>query len=114
MWYLRMPLMLIALLAGMNAWLYTYDIRIGAVVSIFVIIYSVCAVVSYFYSKTRHVQEMVDFAADYAQVQKQLIKDLELPYGLMDKTGRIMWMNKEMERVIAADGFKYIFTLYFA
>lgn len=112
MWYLRMPLMLIALLAGMNAWLYTYDIRIGAVVSIFVIIYSVCAVVSYFYSKTRHVQEMVDFAADYAQVQKQLIKDLELPYGLMDKTGRIMWMNKEMERVIAADGFKYIFTLF--
>lgn len=112
MWYLRMPLMLIALLAGMNAWLYTYDIRIGALVSIFVIIYSVCAVVSYFYSKTRHVQEMVDFAADYAQVQKQLIKDLELPYGLMDKTGRIMWMNKEMERVIAADGFKYIFTLF--
>lgn len=112
LWYLRMPLMLIALLVGMNAWLYTCDIRAGAVVSGFVLVYSICAFAFYFYCKSRHVQEMVEFAADYAQVQKQLIKDLELPYGLMDNTGRIMWMNREMERVIAGDGFKYIFTLF--
>lgn len=111
-WYLRVPLMLIAFLAGLNAWFYTYDIHLGVVISSFVLIYSVAAIIMYFYCKSRHIQEMVEFATGYAQVQKQLIKDLELPYGLMDKSGRIIWMNTELGRVIDDSGFKYIFTLF--
>lgn len=111
-WYLRMPLILIAFLACMNAWIYTYDIKMGIVVSGFVVLYSIIAVVMYFYCNSKRIQDMVLFAADYAQVQKQLIKYLELPYGLMDRTGRVMWMNSELERVIGDSSFKYIFTLF--
>lgn len=111
-WYLRMPLILIAFLAGMNAWIYAYDIKMGIIISGFVVLYSIIAIIMYFYCNSVRIQEMVMFAADYAHVQKQLIKYLELPYGLMDRTGRIMWMNSELERIIADNSFKYIFTLF--
>ncbi|MDE6251218.1 MAG: DHH family phosphoesterase [Lachnospiraceae bacterium] len=111
-WYLRMPLILIAFLACMNAWIYTYDIKMGIAVSGFVVLYSIIAIIMYFYCNSKRIQDMVLFAADFAQVQKQLIKYLELPYGLMDRTGRIMWMNSELERIIGDNNFKYIFTLF--
>ncbi|MDE6233926.1 MAG: hypothetical protein K2M60_11370, partial [Lachnospiraceae bacterium] len=85
-WYLRMPLILIAFLACMNAWIYTYDIKMGIAVSGFVVLYSIIAIIMYFYCNSKRIQDMVLFAADFAQVQKQLIKYLELPYGLMDRT----------------------------
>ena len=111
-WYLRMPLILIAFFACMNAWIYTYDIKMGIAVSGFVVLYSIIAIIMYFYCNSKRIQDMVLFAADFAQVQKQLIKYLELPYGLMDRTGRIMWMNSELERIIGDNNFKYIFTLF--
>lgn len=112
LWYFRMPLILIAFLVGINVWIYTYDIKTGLIVSSLVAVYSIAAVIMYFYCNSRRIKDMMEFAADYAQVQKQLIKYLELPYGLMDRNGRIMWMNSEMERVIEDNGFKYIFSLF--
>lgn len=111
-WYLRMPLIFIVFLVCFNAWIYTYDIKKGLVVSGLVVLYSIIAIILYFYCNSKRVQDMVLFAADYAQVQKQLIKYLKLPYGLMDRTGKIMWMNIELERIIADNSFKYIFTLF--
>lgn len=105
-------MILIAFFACMNAWIYTYDIKMGIAVSGFVVLYSIIAIIMYFYCNSKRIQDMVLFAADFAQVQKQLIKYLELPYGLMDRTGRIMWMNIELERIIGDNNFKYIFTLF--
>lgn len=102
----------IAFLVGINVWIYTYDIKTGLIVSSLVAVYSIAATIMYFYCNSRRIKDMMEFAADYAQVQKQLIKYLELPYGLMDRSGRIMWMNSEMERVIEDNGFKYIFSLF--
>lgn len=111
-WYYKIPLILIVFLILINIWIYIYEIKTGIVMSCIVFLYTLVEFVLYRYTRTRRVQEMIEFAEDYAHVQKQLINDIELPYGLMDHTGKIMWMNNELERVIEDNTFKYIFTLF--
>ena len=37
--------------------------------------------------------EMITFAAEYGQVQKRLLQDLEIPYVVMDMQGKLLWVN---------------------
>lgn len=110
--YMYMPIVTIAFLVGVNIWMYTREFDMGIVFSAFVLVYSFTVIAMYIVCKARRVQELVDFATGFAQVQKQLIKDLELPYGLMDSTGKIMWANTELAKLVGDSGFKYIFTLF--
>ncbi len=111
-WYYKIPLILVIFLVLINIWIYIHEVEAGIAMSGIVLLYSITVIVLYRYVKTRRVQEMIEFAEDYAHVQKQLINDIELPYGLMDHTGKIMWMNNELERIIEDNTFKYIFTLF--
>lgn len=38
--------------------------------------------------------EMIDFATQYGQIQKELLKSFCIPYALMDENGRLIWMNE--------------------
>ena len=49
--------------------------------------------------------ELVNFATEYGQVQKRLLKELELPHALLDGNGRIMWMNSAFEALGERDRF---------
>ena len=39
---------------------------------------------------------MINFGLEYAQVQKKLLHDLEVPYGVLDATGKLMWENEAL------------------
>ena len=41
--------------------------------------------------------EMVSFATEYGQIQKQLLREFELPYVLLDDRGKVIWMNSAFE-----------------
>lgn len=44
--------------------------------------------------------DMVGFGAGYAQIQKQLLQEMEFPYGVADETGRLIWMNQSFQRIV--------------
>jgi c-di-AMP phosphodiesterase-like protein len=60
-------------------------------------VYVLVALVMYFFHKPVVMHDLINFAVDYAKVQKVLLRDLAIPYGLMDIDGNILWLNKEME-----------------
>ena len=37
--------------------------------------------------------ELVSFATQYGQVQRKLLKELAIPYALLDEAGRVLWAN---------------------
>ena len=43
---------------------------------------------------------MVSFATEYGQVQKKLLKELDLPYAILDDTGHVIWTNQAFDRVV--------------
>lgn len=98
--YLRWPIFLSALLVIMNISMYIVDRRAGIVMSVYVGVYLLIALILYRYRRSVILGELVRYAADYGQVQKQLIKEMVLPYGILDVEGRMLWGNDEFLEVI--------------
>lgn len=90
---MRWPLLLIALLIAMDIGMFFLDIKSGIIMTVFVIIYIVIVLILYFYNRPIIVNEMIHFATGYAQIQKKLLKELAIPYALLDDAGKIIWMN---------------------
>lgn len=90
---MRWPLILSVLWLLMVAALFFIDIKAGLMGVFFLVIYLLIAWIVYNHSRGNLMQEMMDFAVSYGQVQKQLLKDFEVPYILMDADGRILWAN---------------------
>ena len=95
--YLQMPLFLGILLAMINVAIYFLDYWSGFLISAFVLVYFLLNVYQYSRNKSVFMNEMVSFATEYGQIQKQLLREFELPYVLLDDRGKVIWMNSAFE-----------------
>lgn len=93
--YLHFPIILTALLVVLNVPLYFWDQKSGIVVTIFTIIYFGVTVITYHSNKPILVNELINFATQYATVQKRLLNEFEIPYALLDYNGKLMWVNEQ-------------------
>lgn len=96
---LQITLILGVLLAGVDIWVYTIDVKAGIVLTGYVAFYLVVAVLVYQFNGPIVVDELISFATQYGQIQKRLLRDLDLPHALLDENGRIIWTNKAFEKV---------------
>ena len=51
----------------------------------------------YWRNKPILMNELIDFATQYGTVQKRLLIEFEVPYAVMDATGKLLWMNRQFE-----------------
>lgn len=98
--YLLWPILLTVLLLGMNLNIYVINRKAGIVMAVFVLVYFVIAVSIYFFKRHKIAAELVRYAMDYGQVQKRLLKELALPYAILDVDGRMQWGNDEFMDII--------------
>lgn len=103
--YLRWPLWLSLLLLIMNVSLYFVSKEAGSLMTGYLIIYIVVAGVLFLQKRSRIMGELIQYAADYGQVQRQLIKEMVLPYGLIDYDGNLLWGNDEFHEIIGDEKF---------
>ncbi len=98
--YLQTSLVLGIALAFVNVGIYFLDIEAGICVSGFLLIYLITMFILLYRNKSTIMNEFISFATQYGQIQRTLLRDLELPHVLMDDDGRIIWMNAAFEQVI--------------
>lgn len=98
--YLLWPIILTILLLGMNLSIYMIDKKAGFVMTGFVLVYFLIAITIYFLKRHKIAAELVQYAMDYGQVQKHLLKELALPYAILDVDGRMQWANDEFLDII--------------
>ncbi|HWT26434.1 MAG TPA: DHH family phosphoesterase, partial [Mobilitalea sp.] len=98
--YLLWPVILTVLLLGMNLSIYVINNNAGYVMSGFVLVYFLIAVSVYYLNRHKIASELVRYAMDYGQVQKRLLKELALPYAILDVDGRVQWGNDEFLDII--------------
>lgn len=101
--YLHTTLILGILLTLVNAGIYFLDIKAGICVSGFLLVYLIMMSTLLYRNKSIIMNEFISFATQYGQIQRTLLRDLELPHVLMDDDGRIIWMNAAFEQVIHKD-----------
>lgn len=92
--YLQVPFIMVFLLLIMNGVIYGIDIASGVIVSVFVLIYLTIVSVVYFRRKPNIMSDLVAFSFAHGSVQNELIKELTIPYALVNLHGRILWSNK--------------------
>ena len=42
-------------------------------------------------------KRLIDFGSAYSLVQRQMIKEMDVPYGLIDENGKILWTNNQFD-----------------
>lgn len=98
--YLKFSLYLGGLLFVVNAGMLAIDYRAGLLLGFFTVFYFAVTLTLYFYNKPVIINELVSFATQYGQIQKRLLRELELPHALLDDTGKVIWTNQAFENVI--------------
>ncbi len=97
--YSNLSIFLGVLLALLTILIYFYDYRVGIIMTVFVVFYFAIQILLICYNKPIIINELISFATEYGQVQKQVLRDLQLPHALLDEHGRIIWTNNEFERI---------------
>ncbi|MDD3369843.1 MAG: DHH family phosphoesterase [Lachnospiraceae bacterium] len=98
--YLQFELYLGILLAAINFCIYFMDYRAGFLLTGFLLFYFAIVIALFLYNKPVIMNELISFATQYGQIQKQLLRELNLAHAVMDEDGKLIWTNMAFERVI--------------
>lgn len=101
--YLSWPVYVGMLFLVMTLPMYIIDISAGLLMTVFDVIYLAIALLLFMYRRNNIMALMIDFAANYSQVQKGLLKELSVPYGLIDDNGKIIWLNYRMKEILGKE-----------
>ncbi|MDE7332244.1 MAG: DHH family phosphoesterase [Lachnospiraceae bacterium] len=98
--YMQTSLYLGFLLAAVNLAVYLLSVPAGVIVSCFALLYFTVVILLQINNRPVIMNELVSFATQYGQVQKVLLRELEIPYAVLDDEGRIIWTNQAFEKVV--------------
>ncbi len=101
--YFNAPIRLGFLLILVDLIIYFIDWPSGLVLTCFLVVYFAIVVTMYLNNRTILTGELVSFATEYGQIQRRLLRDLTIPYAILDDTGRVIWSNLAFERVTHKD-----------
>ena len=91
--YLRWPIILAVLLIVMNIQIYTIDLLAGLVMSGYVTIYLLIAILLYCFKRKALLQDLVNYAMEFHHRTKVVAKNMELPMAILDVNGTCVWQN---------------------
>ena len=97
--YLQSGLLLGILLVFVNLGIYLMDYHAGLLLSGALLFYFAVMFTLMFYNKPVIMNELISFATQYGQIQKRLLREMEIPYALLDESGKVIWTNKAFEHV---------------
>lgn len=98
--HLIYPCIMSVVLFVVGIWITVIDSDAGSIILSLAIVYLIFTIVMYVVNQKLVMQELIKFAVDYAQVQKELLDDMVIPSGLIDRQGNILWQDGEMSHLL--------------
>lgn len=97
--YLKVPMYFIVFWIIINVLAYSIDVKAGGLMSIATVTYILVMVGIMIKYNNNITRKLVDFGSAYSLVQKQILKEMDVPYGLLDENGKILWANNQFEKL---------------
>ncbi len=98
--YLQVFTILGVLLVAFNLLLFVVAGAVpGGIMAVFTVFYLIVLVYMNLRTKPIVMNELISFATQYGQIQKQLLRELDLPSTLLDDTGKVIWTNIAFEKM---------------
>ena len=112
--YLQWPLFLSAFLIVLTAIVGAVSLKAGIIVSVFTQVYIGIALWLYFSRKRGMLEGLISFASAYGKNSQVLMDEMLIPYGITDKSGHFLWVNREFQAILDEDksGLKNITALF--
>ena len=87
--YMQISMYLGLLLLLVDIGIYFLDTRAGFLLTCFLVFYFAMILYLMLYNRPIIINELVSFATQYGQIQKELLRELSVPYSLLDEDGKI-------------------------
>ena len=101
--FFRIPLLLGLFLAAITVLIYFIYWPVGVILTVFLGIYFIFTLYMYLNNSEILRKEMIGFATSYGQMQGELLKSFDVPYALLDETGKIEWINDAFASAVHKD-----------
>lgn len=110
--YIYWPVIAGIIFLGINIAVFFLDVRAGVCMAFGVAAYITVILVIIFSKHTMMSKALIDFASNYAMMQKKLLDEFVMPYGILDSEGRILWFNDAFSAIIGTESYrKSIFSV---
>ncbi|MBO5488692.1 MAG: DHH family phosphoesterase, partial [Eubacterium sp.] len=101
--YLRWPILLAALLIIMNIQIYTINFTAGLVMSGYVLLYLIFAILIYTFKRNVLIKDLVNYAMSFHSKTFNIAKSIDLPICILDPNGNCVWQNKLFASTFSSD-----------
>ena len=91
--YLITPIFVSMFLILMCGALYFVDRRCAIIATVAVVVVILVELLVYLVTKKAVMPTLISFSFEQGQIQKELLKELAIPYALLDTDGKILWGN---------------------
>lgn len=98
--YIQFSIYLGILLLFADVAVFLLNLQAGLLLTGYTIVYFIITLSLYFYNKPIIMNELISFATEYGQIQRKLLRDMDLPYALLDDSGKVIWTNIAFETVV--------------
>lgn len=92
--YLITPIFVSLFLILMCGALYFVDRKCAVIATVAVVLVILIEALVYVVTKKAVMPTLISFSFEQGQIQKELLKELAIPYALLDTDGKILWGNK--------------------
>ena len=97
---MQWPFWLTVLLLFTVLGIYVIDKDAAGIMLLFTGVYFIIALILFVFKRPYIMGELVRFAAEHGQVQHTFVKELDIPYGIIDIDGRLVWANNELKDIV--------------
>lgn len=98
--YMQWPVWLTLLLLCMTLSIYVVDRQAAGIMLVYTIVYVMIVTILFIFKRPFIMGELVRFAADHGQLQHIFLKQMDVPYGILDAEGHLVWGNDELMEII--------------
>ncbi len=109
--YLRWPLLLSPLLVAMNIHIYAINIKIGAIMTCYVLLYVIIAFSIFYFKRRALLHNMLQYAIKFNHTIHHLADEMSIPLAISDETGSCLWCNQQFTELFCTEDTKKKFQI---
>ena len=98
--YIQFPVYMAALLVFISVGAFAADMKAGAIMLIMSLVFAIMVGVFYFFNRSIVLKDLMEIATEYGEVQNAVLKELRVPYAILQEDGKVIWMNHQFEGVL--------------
>jgi Predicted signaling protein consisting of a modified GGDEF domain and a DHH domain len=95
-----LPIVLSLLICLMNIAVWIVNKEAGIIMSGLSVVALIVSLISYFTIRSKLILGIAEYAKDFSHIQKQFLVEVDIPYGIMNESGKLYWTNEAFNKIL--------------